>query len=114
MRLQPIRQTGDLQAAFEQRRDTLIERHQHLTRDLGHKRAMTKGARPLEAEHREMLEQLESMTRKEIERVQNALLRLDQGEYGKCAICRQRISRTRLEALPFTLLCLCCAEANDR
>jgi DnaK suppressor protein len=38
--------------------------------------------------------------------VEEALKRLDDGTYGKCMICGKPIPEKRLEAIPWTLLCV--------
>jgi DnaK suppressor protein len=38
--------------------------------------------------------------------VEEALRRLDNGTYGKCMICGKPIPEKRLEAIPWTLLCV--------
>ena len=47
----------------------------------------------------------------ELEIVDAALARLDQGTYGTCAGCGRKIPPARLEALPHAVLCVRCAEA---
>jgi RNA polymerase-binding transcription factor DksA len=42
-----------------------------------------------------------------------ALHRLDEGTYGSCENCGQKIAKARLEAIPFTRFCVKCAEKND-
>jgi DnaK suppressor protein len=45
--------------------------------------------------------------------VDEALGRIDDGSYGKCEGCGKAIPVARLEALPYTKLCVACA-ANHR
>ncbi|MFW2340610.1 MAG: TraR/DksA family transcriptional regulator [Acidimicrobiia bacterium] len=42
-------------------------------------------------------------------KVEHALVRLDQGEYGDCEACGKPIPVARLEALPYVTLCVDCA-----
>ena len=52
-----------------------------------------------------------------VERLEEALERLDEGDYGICESCQQSVDLERLEALPGTSLCIKCArraEQNDR
>lgn len=46
--------------------------------------------------------------------VASALFRTHDGSFGTCAHCGGEISRGRLEAVPWTSLCICCQEAADR
>lgn len=52
-----------------------------------------------------------------LSQVRLALQRLEQGEYGKCLRCNQRIGSRRLKAVPWASLCLTCqghAEAEQQ
>lgn len=46
--------------------------------------------------------------RKKLEQVDDALQRLDAGEYGECEECGGEIAPGRLEAMPFSRLCVTC------
>jgi DnaK suppressor protein len=41
-----------------------------------------------------------------IEKVEHALARIDDGSYGRCEACGKPIEAERLDALPYTTLCL--------
>lgn len=41
-----------------------------------------------------------------LQQVDDALVRLDDGTYGTCEVCEGPIGAARLEALPFTTVCL--------
>lgn len=49
----------------------------------------------------------------ELEQIHSALQRMDQGEYGTCAVCGLEIPYKRLEALPYTAHCLEHAPRKD-
>jgi RNA polymerase-binding protein DksA len=44
-----------------------------------------------------------------LEEVEAALERIEQGTYGTCLNCGRKIARERLEAIPYTPLCIDCA-----
>lgn len=44
--------------------------------------------------------------------IEQALIRLDRGEYEYCTECGGRISAARLEALPYTSTCADCADGS--
>ncbi len=55
--------------------------------------------------------------RKLIVKIKEALTRIDDGSYGKCEECDEKIGRERLEARPVTTLCIDCKslqEVNER
>jgi DnaK suppressor protein len=45
--------------------------------------------------------------------IATALRRIQQGTFGTCINCREDISRRRLEAVPWTLLCIDCQQAGE-
>ncbi|HEX4148024.1 MAG TPA: TraR/DksA C4-type zinc finger protein [Pirellulales bacterium] len=45
-----------------------------------------------------------------LEAVNAALERLDQGKFGTCEGCQGKIALVRLEAIPYTPLCIACAQ----
>ncbi len=49
-----------------------------------------------------------------LERLKNALLRIDDGTYGICVRCKKDIPAGRLEAVPEALVCVPCAEKKKR
>ena len=48
-----------------------------------------------------------------LNKINDALLRLDQGTYGNCSECDEEIAEKRLRALPFALRCKDCEEARE-
>lgn len=53
---------------------------------------------------------LDERTRGEVEAIRAALQRVDDGSYGTCVVCGESIEPKRLEAVPWTSMCLSCAE----
>lgn len=51
----------------------------------------------------------EASLRREID---EALLRFDNGTFGSCEECRGKIDPERLEAIPYSRLCIRCAKRN--
>ncbi len=43
-----------------------------------------------------------------------ALIRIEEGTYGLCAVCDQPIDPKRLEAIPYAKLCLECKAREER
>lgn len=48
-----------------------------------------------------------------LEEVRSALSRIELGTYGKCEGCGDPIAKPRLQALPYTRLCINCARARE-
>jgi RNA polymerase-binding protein DksA len=57
---------------------------------------------------------LRDRARLQLEQVDHALSRLDDGTYGRCASCGRPISPERLEAIPWTPVCIDCARTGAR
>ncbi len=51
-----------------------------------------------------------SQARKSLQRLENALRRMEQGTYGICVRCGKEIPLTRLQHVPEALFCVPCAE----
>ena len=48
-----------------------------------------------------------------LNKIDDALVRLDQGDYGNCFECGDEIAGKRLRALPFAVRCKDCEEARE-
>jgi DnaK suppressor protein len=48
-----------------------------------------------------------------LERVEKALAKIDEGEYGVCERCGEKISRERLKAVPHATMCVRCRAIID-
>lgn len=46
--------------------------------------------------------------------IEDALSRIDEGEYGICEECEEEIGVGRLKVMPFTRLCVRCQEDHER
>jgi len=45
--------------------------------------------------------------------IEDALIRINRGSFGVCEVCKQPISKARLEAVPWTRVCRDCKEERD-
>jgi RNA polymerase-binding protein DksA len=59
-----------------------------------------------ETYERELDEGLEEDARERLREVEEALARIESGEYGTCRVCGKEIPVERLEAVPWTTLCI--------
>jgi len=48
-----------------------------------------------------------------LKRIDEALVRLDAGDYGSCVECAGEIAERRLRALPFAVRCQACEESRE-
>lgn len=50
----------------------------------------------------------------EIQMINEALVKIEDGSYGKCDECNEAIAKGRLDALPFVRYCIKCQSAKER
>lgn len=49
-----------------------------------------------------------------LQKVENAIARLKNGSYGVCAKCSAMISKDRIEAIPYAVLCINCKTESEK
>jgi DnaK suppressor protein len=49
-----------------------------------------------------------------LEAIESAIERMDEGSYGTCESCESDIAEGRLEAMPFTRLCVSCQAEREK
>ncbi len=52
--------------------------------------------------------------RDKLQAIEDALDRIEEGEYGICEQCEEEIAQARIDALPFTRLCVACQEELEK
>jgi DnaK suppressor protein len=67
-----------------------------------------------EAGSDEMASQLAELDSRELSQIERALARLKQGTYGVCEGCQNKIPIGRLNALPYTTLCIECQRELEK
>jgi RNA polymerase-binding protein DksA len=63
---------------------------------------------------REIDYSLEENSEQVLRQIDEALKRIEAGTYGKCGRCGREISEERLEAIPWTTLCIDCQREIER
>lgn len=63
---------------------------------------------------RDFLLQLASTERELLLTIDEALRRMEEGEYGYCLNCKKKIAKTRLKAIPRTPFCRDCQEKEEK
>jgi DnaK suppressor protein len=111
---------GELAAALEEQRSTLLGRVTRLGIDIEQLQTLTATHGQGETEHatsaseRAVAEALEAGTLQALEEIAFALARMDDGSYGICVSCSVPIGVERLRAMPQTQLCVTCQHAHER
>jgi DnaK suppressor protein len=62
----------------------------------------------------EMASQLAELEARELSQIERALHRLKQGTYGMCEVCNARIPVGRLNALPYSTMCINCQRELEK
>ena len=65
-------------------------------------------------ENNEVMDYLGNSARTEIEMINQAIARIDNGQYGMCQVCDEPIGKERLEAVPYSNMCIKCASKVKR
>lgn len=99
----------ELRARLERQKAELSERLAKIKEDIagGLERDAEEQAGQLE--NREVLDALANEATAELEQINAALRRMDEGTYGTCTACGEAIDARRLEARPYASLCMRCA-----
>jgi DnaK suppressor protein len=64
--------------------------------------------------NRELMFSLSDSERQRLLQIEDALRRMDEGSYGRCANCAGPINPLRLDAVPWTRFCIDCQELVER
>ena len=104
----------------EIRRKLLVHKQELLKRAANVHADITRSSGPLDKDFAEQVVQMENdavlagigeATAAELAQINRALAQLDQGTYGHCSSCGQPIGARRMQVLPYSDLCIACAEA---
>ena len=108
--------TADLRRMLTARRDEMHHDVQTRIRD-GRTDRLREVGDDLEHSDADIQESLErallQMRAETLTRVDEALVRLDAGQYGFCRECESEIAEPRLRALPFAVRCQACEEQRE-
>ena len=108
---------SELKRMLEDRRRELQAEVQRKMRDVRSDDKMTEVLDAVESAEADIQEDIEfalvQMKSETLNKVNDALTRLDQGTYGNCFECGEEIAEKRLRALPFAVRCKDCEEAKE-
>ena len=98
-------------------RKQLVERREAIRRDIKKKSAELTGDDVAYADsvdqaaadsEKQLLAQMKNREELVLVQINQALRRMDEGSFGECQHCGESISEARLQAFPFTTLCIDC------
>ena len=67
-----------------------------------------------DAAHHAVSSQLAELESRELSKIDRALQQIRRGSYGTCETCSKKIPLQRLNALPYTTLCVQCQQDEER
>jgi RNA polymerase-binding transcription factor DksA len=106
----------DIKAAESKLREKLAEEIQRLEmieKRLRSTHSASFGEQAIEREGDEVDERMEETIIHDIDMIKAALDRIEAGKYEICSSCGEQINEARLEALPYTNLCINCARQRS-
>ena len=116
----PTRRYEDLKQILEDRRREILSEVKGKIRDVRTEGSSSKlnevfdAGESSEADIQEDIEfALIQMKAETLNKINEALTRLEEGAYGNCFECGEEIAQARLRALPFAVRCKDCEEARE-
>jgi DnaK suppressor protein len=111
---------AELKRILEERRREILSQVQEKMRDVraegasGEAQGVLDAAESAETDIQDDIEfALIQMKSETLHKIEEALMRLEEGTYGNCFECGDEISERRLRALPFAVRCKDCEEARE-
>lgn len=98
---------------LESKQQELIKRISAIEADFKKGRSADFTEQTTESENDEVLDEIHREAKAELKLIRGALLRLENNEYGSCTQCDGDIPTERLAALPYTTLCINCAQLGE-
>jgi len=68
----------------------------------------------VELQSKDVLDALDNIETKELAQIEAALQEIDKGQYGTCISCSEKISASRLKALPYARNCINCIKELEQ
>jgi len=88
----------------------LLTRINAIEKDFQKGRSQDFSEQTSETENDQVLDEIHHEAKAELQQINNALLRIENDNYGICVECEEAIAPARLEALPYVNTCINCAK----
>ena len=95
---------------LEVRKQALMQRISNVKKDITKEYSADWSEQAQERQNDEVLEAIGIESNNELIQINQALKRMELDEYTQCRLCGETISLERLDAVPFTDLCIQCAD----
>jgi RNA polymerase-binding protein DksA len=100
----------ELKVELEARLATMQARLASIKKDVTQEHSGDSAEQAQERENDEVVDAIGNETAQSIRSIQAALERIEEGSYGICGQCGEKISQARLEVVPEATRCVNCAE----
>lgn len=112
-----MKEYADVRSHLLSMLEELDERLEKITADVKHSDKPLDqdfSEQAVETENDEVLDALGNAARDEVEKIKQAISKIDSGTYGICLTCGEPIKKERLTALPYANLCIHCAARHEQ
>ena len=99
----------EIEAQLKARRDDLLVRLESVKKDVTAEHSADWSEQAQERQNDEVIQAIGNESRDELKKVSLALERIAKDEYTQCSACGGDIALERLKAVPYTSLCIACA-----
>lgn len=99
----------EIEERLNARKHDLLDRLEKVKRDVTAEHSADWSEQAQERQNDEVLEAIGNESREELKKVSLALERISRGEYDICSRCGDEINLERLKVVPYTSLCIKCA-----
>ena len=103
--------TNERRTKLQHERQKIQERIDRIQRDEQQETASGQTDTAHEWENADVRDGLLTAAEQELRQIDEALQRLDQGNYGLCEVCGEPIAEKRLEVMPNATRCINCADS---
>lgn len=100
----------DITSALQAKEQELATRIVAIENDFKKGRSQDFAEQTTETENDQVLDEIHHEAKRELQQVKDALVRICEGNYGRCQDCEEPINPQRLTALPYINTCINCAE----
>jgi len=101
---------ADIKFKLQERKAVLMNRIKRVEHDVKASHSSDWSEQAQERQNDEVMDAIGNESRLELARINKALERIEKGIYRECEQCGEEIPIKRLDAVPFTSLCIDCAE----
>jgi RNA polymerase-binding protein DksA len=103
----------ELRQKLEDKRLELQQRLDRISANVRRSLDSDSEERAKQLDNSEVVDALGNESREELHKITIALKKMDEGIYGLCEECGQPIAAARLQAYPYAMACIDCAELDE-